>query len=304
METGNITTAVATRLVAAQFPQWADLPVEHVAHDGFDNATFRLGDDLLLRLPNADIYVAQVEKEQRWLPILARHLSLDIPEPVATGRPSDEFPRPWSVYRWIEGEPASVAPVANSTSFASELGRFISELHAIDARGGPTPGDHNFFRGGSLGHYDSQTRSAIQLLAREIDTQAAIEVWNAALVTSWDRPPIWVHGDVAPSNLLVREGSLRAVIDFGCIGIGDPACDLVMAWTFFTEESRNVFRRQLPLDESTWARGRGWALWKALITLAQEKRGGESAEAATGRFGWRTGASEILQLITAGADSE
>lgn len=180
---------------------------------------------------------------------------------------------------------------------ASVLTGFLRELHSIDAGGGPPPGAHNFFRGGALDIYDAQTRQSIQLLDDEIDTAAATEVWGVALTSAWDRPPVWVHGDVAPSNLLVEDGKLRAIIDFGCAAVGDPACDLVMAWTFFTDESREVFRLGLHLDDNTWERGRGWALWKALITLADDKRGGPDSDAAARSVGWRINAREVIDLV-------
>jgi aminoglycoside phosphotransferase (APT) family kinase protein len=308
VDKGAITPALTARLVAAQFPQWADLPVEPVALDGWDNTTFRLGDQLSVRLPSADHYVPQVEKEHRWLPVLARHLSLRIPEPVALGRPSDEFPRPWSVYRWIEGEPASVEGIASLTAFASDLACFLRELYAIDAGGGPPPGMHNFFRGGPLDIWtslwdDTKTLKAIDLLADEIDAEAATAVWEASLASTWERAPVWVHGDVSASNLLVEDGELRAVIDFGCAAVGDPACDLVVAWTFLTDESREVFRRELPLDDATWQRGLGWALWKALITLAQEKRGGPDADTAARQWGWRVGPRDVADLVLTDANT-
>jgi len=299
MEKEDITPAVAARLVGTQFPQWADLPVVPVALDGWDNTTFRLGDELCVRLPSADAYRAQVEKEHRWLPILARQLPMPIPEPVARGRPDGEFPRPWSIYRWIEGDPASVDRIANVTVFAADLAHFLTALYTIDVSGGPPPGRHNFFRGGPLATYDAQSRESIQRLADAIDPEAATEVWEAALASTWDRSPVWVHGDVTASNLLVAEGTLRAVLDFGCAAVGDPACDLVMAWTFFTAESSEVFRSALPFDDATWARGRGWALWKALITLVHEKDGGADADAAARRFGWRSGAHEIVDVVLA-----
>lgn len=297
MKKGDITPAVAARLVAAQFPQWANLPVVPVALDGWDNTTFRLGDELCVRLPSADAYVAQIEKEHRWLPVLARRLPLPIPEPVAKGRPGGGFPRPWSVYRWIEGDPASTDRIADLTEFAADLAAFLAALYAIDASGGPPAGAHSFFRGGPLDTYDAQSRASIERLADDIDIEAATEVWDAALASTWNGPPVWVHGDVAASNLLVTEGRLRAVIDFGCSAVGDPACDLVMAWTFFAGESAEVFRSGLRFDDVTWARARGWALWKALITLAREKDGGEDADATARRFGWRTGAREIIDLV-------
>jgi aminoglycoside phosphotransferase (APT) family kinase protein len=295
----DINPAVAARMVAEQFPQWASLPVVPVALDGWDNTTFRLGDRLCLRLPSAAAYVAQVEKEHRWLPVLARRLPLAIPEPVALGEPGSGFPRPWSIYRWIEGNPASVDGIADLSVFADDLAGFLHALHAIDASGGPPPGPHNFFRGGPVDTYDTQTRGSIERLADEIDPDAATNAWDAALASRWDREPMWVHGDVAASNLLVADGNLRAVIDFGCAAVGDPACDLVMAWTFFAGDSRDVFRSALPFDAATWARGRGWALWKALITLAHERAGGPDAEAAARRFGWRSGAREVIDAVLA-----
>jgi aminoglycoside phosphotransferase (APT) family kinase protein len=287
------------RLVAAQFPQWADLPVAPVALDGWDNTTFRLGDELCVRLPSAAGYVAQVEKEHRWLPTIGRQLPLRIPEPVAIGRPSDAFPRPWSIYRWIDGEPASAGQISDLTEFAIDLGGFLAALYAIDATGGPPAGRDNFFRGGPVGTYNPETRAAIQILADEIDAEAATEVWQEALASAWDRSPVWVHGDVAPSNLLVAQGRLRAVIDFGCAGVGDPACDLVMAWTFFAGASSAAFRRGLGFDHATWARARGWALWKALITLSYDRQGIEPADAAARRFGWQVGAREIIDNVLA-----
>jgi aminoglycoside phosphotransferase (APT) family kinase protein len=299
MDKADITGAVAARLVATQFPQWADLEVVPVALDGWDNTTFRLGDELSVRLPSADAYVAQVEKEHRWLPVLARQLPRSIPEPVALGAPDGEFPRPWSIYRWIEGDHATVDRIANLTAFATDLAAFLTALYAIDASGGPPPGTHNFFRGGPVDTYDAQARRSIQLLADAIDPKVATAVWDAALASTWDRSPVWVHGDVGASNLLVAEGDLSAVIDFGCAAVGDPACDLVMAWTFFAGESREAFRSGLALDDATWARGRGWALWKALITLAHDQAGGPDADAAARRFGWRTGAREAIDVILA-----
>jgi aminoglycoside phosphotransferase (APT) family kinase protein len=299
VESVDITAVVAARLVASQFPRWADLPVVPVENDGWDNTTFRLGDELCVRLPSADGYVAQVEKEHRWLPILARQLPLPIPERVALGRPGAGFSRPWSIYRWIEGDIASVDRIASLPVFAVDLAGFLAALCAIDASGGPPPGPHNGFRGGPIKIYDKQSRESIRLLADEIDADAATEVWEAALASTWDRSPVWVHGDVGASNLLAADGRLRAVIDFGCSGVGDPACDLVMAWTFFTGESRDMFRRCLPFDDATWARGRGWTLWKALITLTEEKQRGSDADAAARRFGWRTRPRDVIDLVLA-----
>ena len=297
VENDPVTAAVVARLVADQFPRWADLPVAPVTLDGWDNATFRLGDNLSVRLPRADAYVPQIEKEHRWLPFLAPHLPLPIPEPVAIGRPGVGFPRPWSIYQWIDGDPASLGRVADGTTLAVQLAAFLTALYEVDPSSGPQPGTHNFFRGGALRNYDAQSRRAIRVLAEEMNPQTATEVWEAALATKWDRSPVWVHGDVAASNLLVADGDLCAVIDFGCAAVGDPACDLVIAWTFFSGDNREAFRRGLPVDEATWARGRGWALWKALTTLVHAREGGPDADAAAVRFGWRCSASEVIDAV-------
>jgi aminoglycoside phosphotransferase (APT) family kinase protein len=293
----TITADVAARLVAGQFPQWASLPVVPVKLNGWDNTTFRLGDEMSVRLPSADAYSAQVAKEHRWLPVLAPRLPLPIPVPVAMGHPSDEFPRPWSVYRWLAGEPVSADRVADPVLFASHLAGFLAALQAIDASDGPPAGEHNFFRAGPLATYDLQTRQLIRRTADDIDAAAATKVWDAALASTWERPPVWVHGDVAGSNLLIADGALHAVIDFGCLAAGDPACDLVMEWTFFTGESAAAFRRGLHLDEATWARGRGWALWKALVMIGGEKDGRGDGHDAARRFGWRHTPREIVDLV-------
>ena len=213
--------------------------------------------------------VAQVEKEHRWLPKLAPLLPLPIPVPLAQGAPNHGYPWPWSVYRWLEGENATLERIADLPEFAISLAKFLLALQRIDALDGPPAGEHNFFRGGPLTTYDAETRETIGELAGEVNTDAPTEVWEAALNATWRGAPVWVHGDVAPGNLLVKNGRLNAVIDFGCSGVGDPACDLVMAWTFFSGENREAFRATLGLDHGTWARARGWALWKALITLAE-----------------------------------
>lgn len=265
----DIDVSLVSRLVAAQFPQWAQLPIRPVRVSGWDNRTFRLGEEMSVRLPSAEGYVLQVEKEQRWLPELAPHLPLPIPVPLAKGAPGEGYPWPWSVYRWLEGEPATEDRIADLRQFATDLARFLNALYRISATEGPPPGPHNFYRGGPLSVYDGETRSALGALSGEIDVDAAREVWDAALGATWYGAPVWVHGDVAWGNLLVREGRLSAVIDFGTLGVGDPSCDLAIAWTLFRGESRKVFRSALGLDEATWARGRGWTLWKALITLAE-----------------------------------
>ncbi len=256
------------RLVAAQFPQWAHLPIRPVPHQGWDNRTFRLGGELTARLPSASAYALAVEKEQRWLPVLAQRLPLPIPVPLAEGRPGPGYPHPWSVYRWLDGEAATQRNVADLTTFAVSLADFLAALRQIDPAGGPVPGQHNWFRGGPLRTYDDQTRRALDALDGRVDTALAAQIWECALGAAWDGRVVWFHGDVAQGNLLVKDGALAAVIDFGTCGVGDPACDLTIAWTLLSDAGREAFRDRLCVDAATWARGRGWALWKALVTYA------------------------------------
>lgn len=257
------------QLVAAQFPQWANHPVRPVADNGWDNYTFRLGDNMSVRLPSAESYVLQVEKEQRWLPRLFRFLPLPIPRPLAVGEPASEYPWHWSIYTWLDGETAAPERIDNPSQFAVSLGQFLVALQQIDATDGPPPGPHNFYRGGRLTVYDRESRHAIEVLKGKIDTDAATAAWEAALQAPWGGSPVWVHGDVSAGNLLVKNGNLSAVIDFGCSGVGDPACDLTIAWTLLFGDSREAFLTTLPADGAVRARGRGWALWKGLIVLAR-----------------------------------
>jgi aminoglycoside phosphotransferase (APT) family kinase protein len=265
----EINATLVKQLIRAQFPQWAELPVAPIENGGWDNRTFRLGDSMSVRLPTALTYVAQVEKEHRWLPVLRPHLPLPIPVPLGLGTPGAGYPWPWSIYGWLEGEPAHTGPIRDVGRFAIDLAQFLVSLRGVDARSGPVAGTHNFHRGGSLTVYDAETRWSIGMLADEIDVAGVTEVWDEAVATSWQGAPVWIHGDVAETNLLVKEGRLNAVIDFGCAGVGDPSCDLVIAWTFLDPASRKKFRSAVALDPATWKRARGWAMWKALITLAQ-----------------------------------
>lgn len=263
-----IDSALVRNLITAQFPEWQDLSILPVAMSGWDNRSFHLGKDMLVRMPSSAEYAAQVEKEQRWLPRLSKLLPLQIPEPLAIGQPAAGYPWKWSVYRWIKGETiASVQPI-DLCDIAASLGKFLTCLQHISPTGGPLPGPHSFYRGGELATYDTEVRQALDVLTNKINTHAAINLWESALATSWQQAPVWVHGDISAGNLLVREEQLVAVIDFGQLTIGDPACDLAIAWTLFQGKSRETFRTNLPLDEGTWARGRAWALWKALIVAA------------------------------------
>nr|WIE90660.1 aminoglycoside phosphotransferase family protein [Mesorhizobium sp. WSM4875] len=275
----DIDTALVRRLVDAQFPEWRHLPVKPVAFGGWDNRTFHLGDTMAVRLPSAAPYALQVEKEHRWLPKLAPLLPLPIPEPLAMGEPAAGYPWRWSVYRWIEGETAKTGHIADLRAFAVSLAEFLVALKRIDPTAGPALDQHNFYRGGPLAVYDGEARQAIAALEGRIDTQAATAVWKSALAAGWHGSPVWFHGDVASGNVLVEGGRLSAVIDFGTSGVGDPSCDLAIAWTLFEGESREAFRACIAVDDATWARGRGWTLWKALITVA----GHDANQAEVGR---------------------
>ena len=264
----QINEILVSHLVAAQFPQWKDLPVRAVAVSGWDNRTFHLGEHMLVRMPSAAPYAFQVEKEYQWLPILAPLLPLAIPEPLAMGEPTQSYPWKWAIYRWLEGETVGSTHIINMRDFATTLAEFLLALERIDATNGPLPGAHNFYRDGTLITYDYETRQAIAALKDKIDVETAIQVWERGVNSTWQHSPVWVHGDISAGNLLVRNGQLSAVIDFGQLGVGDPACDLAITWTQFKDESRQIFRTMLPFDADTWARGRAWALWKALIVAA------------------------------------
>ncbi|OZM84104.1 aminoglycoside phosphotransferase family protein [Pseudonocardia sp. MH-G8] len=281
MHRDAIDSALAARLVAAQFPRWAGLPVVPVALPGWDNRTFRLGDTMTVRMPTAEGYVASVEKEHTWLPRLAPRLPLPIPVPLALGAPSADYPWPWSVRRWIDGHVCTRTRIRDEVAFARDLADFLVALQHADTADGPAAGAHCFHRGAPPDYYDGETREAIATLGPLIDGPAATDVWKTALAATHEGPPVWFHGDIASGNLLLDgHGDLSAVIDFGTSGVGDPACDLVIAWTLFEGESRAEFRRRVPADEAMWARARGWALWKALITLDHPEHGPKSARVA------------------------
>jgi aminoglycoside phosphotransferase (APT) family kinase protein len=265
--------ALVQRLIAAQFPQWAALAIRPVDRPGWDNRTFRLGDDKKVRLPSAERYAAQATKEHRWLPLLASMLPLAVPVPLALGEPAEDYEWPWSVQSWLEGEPATRERVADMRQLAASLAQFLIALQRIPARDGPAAGPHSFFRGGPLSTYDAEMRASLAALHDELNVAAATAVWDASLAAQWRGLPVWVHGDIAAGNLLVREGQLHAVIDFGCCAVGDPACDLVIAWTFLDGESQALFRTAVGADPATWARARGWALWKAVRVLCGDPAG-------------------------------
>ncbi|MFI9271079.1 aminoglycoside phosphotransferase family protein [Kitasatospora sp. NPDC052896] len=254
----EIDESLVGRLVAAQFPQWTDLPVTKVRSAGTDNAMYRLGTDLAVRLPRTPGSAEQIGKENRWLPHLAPHLPLAVPVPMGEGVPGEGYGFAWSVYRWLDGADLLDEPVVEPHDAAVELGRFVAALRRIDATDAPPS-----FRGGPVGARDDDVRAAIRDLAADgrVDADAATAAWEGVLrLPQWQGAPVWSHGDLLPGNLLGREGRLSAVIDFGGVGVGDPACDTMVAWTLLSAGSRDLFRESAGVDDATWARGRGWAL--------------------------------------------
>jgi aminoglycoside phosphotransferase (APT) family kinase protein len=256
------------RLLDAQRPEWAHLPIEPVSSTGTSNAMYRLGGDKVVRLPLRPSSIGPADKESHWLEVLAPHLPLPIPVPLYRGEPIEGYPWRWSVCPWLDGEDATTAEL-DLRRAARDLAGFIAALHSLDPSGGPQPSAANFGRGVPLAMRDGVTRKAISASHDLIDTAAVTAAWEVALcVPAWDRPPVWIHGDIAAGNLVVREGRLSAVIDWGGVGIGDPACDLIVAWELFDAGSREVLRSELDIDDATWVRGRGWALSTAMCALA------------------------------------
>lgn len=255
------------RLLAAQFPQWKDLPIQPVSSSGTDNALYRLGENMVVRLPRIYWAVGQVEKEHKWMPRLARYLPLAIPVPLEMGKPNEEYPWHWSIYRWLEGENLNHENLINPNQTATVLAQFLIALQKIDIKDAPISAEHGS-RGEPLITRDEATREAIHSLSGKIDTTIVTEIWESALRSSaWSYKPVWFHGDMLPGNLLFSNGRLSAVIDFGGAAVGDPACDLMIAWSLFTGDSRNIFRSMLGVDDATWSRGRGHALSQALIFI-------------------------------------
>jgi len=255
---------IVQRLLAEQFPQWAGLPIERFPSYGTDNVLFRFGAELYVRLPRLRAEVPtwaidQIHKEAEWLPRLSSHLPVQVPAVVARGDPSEDYPYTWAVYQWLEGE----TPKRATVELARDVAAFLAALQRIDTTGAPATTS----RAQPLAAHDSATRAALSCLHGEIDVAAATRAWERALeAPNWEGPSVWVHGDLLAANLLLRDGRLSAVLDWGSLCAGDPACDLMLAWSLLTPV-RNEFRAALDFDDSTWERGRGWALSQAVIAL-------------------------------------
>lgn len=298
MKKHEITADVVTCLIREQVPELAGQPVRPVDVDGWDNSSFRVGQTHLARLPTGEVYAQAVAKEHRWLPILARQLPVAVPEPIRLGRPGCGYPWPWSVYRWLPGEPASTDPIDDLEAFARDIAIFLTALHRISTVGGPEAGEQSFGRGGPLQMYDAEVHTYLSHLPPDIDADQVLSWWREALSSPYSGEPRWFHGDMAPSNLLVRDGRLSAAIDFGTCGTGDPACDLVLAWTFFDDTARRTFRQHLGLDDGAWRRAGAWALWKALATLTDD-----DPHASARRYGWRYDAAEVIRRVLRAPDA-
>jgi aminoglycoside phosphotransferase (APT) family kinase protein len=243
-------------LLAAQHPQWADRPIERVESAGTDNAIYRLGDDLAVRLPRIHWAVDVVEKEQQWLPFLAPRLPLPLPLPVATGEPQDGFPFPWGVVQWLPGDVATLDRLTDPVQAARDLADFVRALRAVDATGGP-----HHHRGLPVRLADETVRRAVRGLRGEVDGAALLDAWERVLATpDYDGTPVWFHGDLAYLNLLAIDGTLSAVIDWGTCGVGDPAIEMIVAWNLLPRAARDVYRDALEVDDATWERGKGWVL--------------------------------------------
>jgi aminoglycoside phosphotransferase (APT) family kinase protein len=258
----GIDAGLVRRLVDGQFPRLASLPVSAVQSTGTVNAIYRLGDHLCARLPRVQEYAGDLEDELRWLPWLAPQLSLRVPEPVATGHPAGGYPFPWAIYRWIDGQPYADELVEDERQAAIDLARFVAELRAIDPAGAPRAGRR------PLRELDDATRTAIESSRSVIDADAVAAVWERALeAPAWEGTPVWIHTDLLRPNLLAGGGRLSAVIDFGGAGIGDPAADVIAAWSVFGPAGRETFRGALDVDDGTWNRARGFALHQAAMII-------------------------------------
>jgi aminoglycoside phosphotransferase (APT) family kinase protein len=249
-------SALVHALLASQHPRWAELPIVRVPSAGTDNAIYRLGDDLAVRLPRIHWAVDNVAKEQRWMPELAPHLPLRLPLPVAAGAPEEAFPYPWGVVQWLPGEVATLDQLDDPFDAAREIAAFVRALRTVDARGGP-----RHVRGGPVRRGDEVLRRNVAQLRGEVDADAVLAAWEHVLAApDYEGLPVWFHGDLSYLNVLAREGRVSGVIDWGTCGVGDPAIDTIVAWSLFDTDAREVYREALGCDDATWERGKGWVL--------------------------------------------
>ncbi len=266
----EITSSLVRSLVSEQFPRWSQLPIQPVETQGWDNRTFRLGDRMAVRLPSADGYVAGLVREEQTLAALGSSFRVAIPRVLATGVPTAAFNRPWSVREWIEGHTLTAVETRERESAINSLGDALRELQACDTVRAPWAGSASAYRGCHVSVVGEEIQGRLSLLDRR-QAEGCRALWDAAVATVWTEPPVWVHGDVAPGNVLFdSSGHLAALIDFGQTCIGDPACDLAFAWLSCSSRERDLLHECLELPEDAWLRGAAWALWKALISSPED----------------------------------
>ncbi|MCQ2005306.1 phosphotransferase [Rhizobium sp. NRK18] len=271
-----IDVAAIRRQLAEQTPLWADLPMHRINSSGTDNALFRLGNELLLRLPLRESAIAFLSKELDWLPRLIG-LPLAIPRLRHRGGINLGQPCEFGIFDWIDGAIATPEAIGDADEAAVALAVFIKALHRQPTEGAPVSGPLNSRRGVPLSEMTQATLSSINLLADEIDTRAAKDLWASVVDERHRSEPVWLHGDLKGDNLLAKDGRLVAVIDWGLSAVGDPAADHAAAWTWIQPSSRKQFRDALELDDGDWQRAKGWALYGAVIALSYYRGGKNEA---------------------------
>ena len=260
--------SLVAQLVAEQFPEWAELPLERIPSPGTDNVLYRLGPDMVVRLPRIrdhgnDAEGRSFDRDAHWLPMLSPLLPVAVPVPLAKGVPADGYPAAWGVYSWLDGEPPDVHALDDPEALARQVAELIRALWLVELPDPPLTA-----RGSSLARWDEPTRAALAELEQTIDTKAAAIAWEKALATPpWHGQPVWLHGDLMPANLIFQGTRLTGVIDWGLLGLGDPAVDLAVAWNLLPAGARELLREELQVDDATWERGRGWALWTGICIL-------------------------------------
>lgn len=270
MKRESVTIEQVTEMISHQFPKYRKLEIKPVEIQGHDNYSFRLGSELIVRVPAALEYASKVPIEYRTLPEIAKCLSFPIPIPLHLGRESRVFPYPFLISTWLPGISLNLMSKTKSedVTFARNLAQFLKQLQSVTQVAEIKPALHNWYRGSHISVYDQQIRQQTKLIDDYIDTTRILTLWDSACATKWQRDSVWVHGDIAPGNLIFNNGDFYAVIDFGGLAVGDPACDLVIAWTYFKGRAREVFISEMDLDQETWLRAKAWALWKSTYELS------------------------------------
>ena len=259
---------LARTLIDSQFRQWSRFPLEKFISSGTDHIIYRLGDELAVRFPVSTAAGDQAAKEQIWLPRMTG-FAVVIPKVIGVGHPANEFPFAWSVMNWVYGNDATTDAIVDWVKAANDLGQFVTELRNQNSFGAPMAGKHNAFRGTALINLDHIARNAIDALGDVFDQANLLHIWEQALdVHPWTAPPVWIHGDIHAANIVMRNGHIAGIIDFGLMGVGDPACDLAPAWSFLPSHARDTFRAAADVDDKTWQRGKGWGFYIGVIALS------------------------------------